>query len=343
MALDLQGVALAYDGKAVVHGVDLQLATGEIGCLLGPSGSGKTTVLRAIAGLEPLQHGCIRIDGRALSTPGHQIAPDQRGIGMVFQDLALLGHLDVLGNIELGLHRLPRQERRERAREWLQRVGLEGRERAFPHQLSGGQQQRVALARALAPQPRLLLLDEPFSALDARLREQLVPDIRALLKQLGMTALLVTHSQLEAFAFADRTGVMHEGRLQQWGSPYQLYHRPANRFIASFIGEGVLLRAERIGGAISLPCLGQVDSAGEPGPLDVLLRPDDVIHDDASPLQAEVLARHFRGAEFLYRLKLDSGSTVLALVPSHHDHAIGSRIGIRLQADHVITFSPVTT
>jgi iron(III) transport system ATP-binding protein len=340
MKLELQGVALAYDGEAVVHGIDLALAAGEIGCLLGPSGSGKTSVLRAIAGLESLQCGEIHLGGQRLSAVGEQVAPDRRGVGMVFQDLALLGHLDVLGNVELGLHRLPRDERRRRAREWLQRVGLDAREQAYPHQLSGGQQQRVALARALAPQPRLLLLDEPFSALDARLREQLVPEIRALLKRLGMTALLVTHSQLEAFAFADRIGVMHDGRLRQWGSPYQLYHRPANRFVAHFIGEGVLLRAERAGAAIELPGLGQLPSAGEPGPLDVLLRPDDVVHDDASPLQAEVLARHFRGAEFLYRLRLDSGAVVLALVPSHHDHAIGSRIGIRLQADHVITFPP---
>lgn len=340
MKLELQSIDLAYDSETVVRGLDLRLAAGEIGCLLGPSGSGKTSVLRAIAGLEPLQGGEIHLGGQRLSAVGHQVAPDQRGVGMVFQDLALLGHLDVIGNVELGLHRLPRGERRARAREWLQRVDLEGREQAYPHQLSGGQQQRVALARALAPQPRVLLLDEPFSALDARLREQLVPEIRALLKQLGMTALLVTHSQLEAFAFADRVGVMHEGQLRQWGSPYQLYHRPANRFVAHFIGEGVLLRAERAGAAIELPGLGKLLSAGEPGPLDVLLRPDDVVHDDASPLQAEVLARHFRGAEFLYRLRLINGAVVLALVPSHHDHAIGSRIGVRLQADHVITFAP---
>lgn len=342
MELELKGVELAYDGQTVVHGLDLRLDTGEIGCLLGPSGSGKTSVLRAIAGLEPLQNGEISLAGEPLSAPGHQVPPDQRGVGMVFQDLALLGHLDVLSNVELGLHRLPRSERRIRAREWLQRVDLEGREQAYPHQLSGGQQQRVALARSLAPQPRVLLLDEPFSALDARLREQLVPEIRALLKRLGMTALLVTHSQLEAFAFADRIGVMHEGTLRQWGSAYQLYHRPANRFVANFIGEGVLLRAVRCGAAIELPGLGQLRSAGDPGPLDVLLRPDDVVHDDASPVQAEVLARHFRGAEFLYRLRLNSGAVVLALVPSHHDHAIGSHIGVRLQADHVITFAPAS-
>jgi iron(III) transport system ATP-binding protein len=343
MELELQGVDLAYDGETVVHGVDLALAGGEIGCLLGPSGSGKTSVLRAIAGLEPLQRGVIQVGGHRLSTVAQVVPPEQRGVGMVFQDLALLGHLDVLGNVELGLHRLPRQERRERAREWLQRVELEGRERAYPHQLSGGQQQRVALARALAPQPRVLLLDEPFSALDARLREQLVPEIRGLLKRLGMTALLVTHSQLEAFAFADRIGVMHAGVLQQWGSPYQLYHRPANRFVAHFIGEGVLLPARRERDRIDLPGLGPLQSAGAQGALDVLLRPDDVVHDDASPVQAEVLARHFRGAEFLYRLRLDSGAVVLALVPSHHDHAIGSRIGVRLDAEHVITFAPTAS
>lgn len=341
MSVDVQSVGLQYGADVVLRGISLTLNTGEIGCLLGASGCGKTSLLRAIAGLEPVTAGKILIDGQVLSAPGYQVAPEHRGIGMVFQDLALLGHLNSLDNVALGLHRQPRPQRRALAAEWLRRVGLAGRERAYPHQLSGGQQQRVALARALAAQPRLLLLDEPFSALDTALRDSLALEVRALLKQLGTTALMVTHAQQEAFAFADRIGVVQSGALLQWDRGYALYHRPADRDVADFIGEGVLLTAQRRGGRVHLP-LGDLPSPGADGTVEVLLRPDDVIHDDDSPIKARVEARHFRGAVFLYQLRLASGEALLSLVPSHHDHAIGSDIGIRLELNHVIAY-PLTS
>jgi iron(III) transport system ATP-binding protein len=333
----------------IVHGLSFSLARGEIGCLLGPSGCGKTTVLRAIAGFEPLVDGRVVLDGREISRKGYTAPPESRQIGVVFQDYALFPHLSVAGNIGFGLRRLDRAEKRARVEELLELVGLSSQAHKYPHELSGGQQQRVALARALAPRPGLLLLDEPFSNLDVDLRERLALEVRDILKELDTTAVLVTHDQHEAFAIADRIGVMHQGMIVQWDNAYNLYHRPANRFVADFIGQGVFtpgtvdlanqqvkieLGALPLWQGVNVCAVGERDART----VDVLLRADDVIHDDASPLRAEVMRKAFRGAEFLYTLKLPSGQTLLALVPSHHDHAIGEKIGIRLGADHVVTF-----
>ena len=222
-------------------------------------------------------------------------------------------------------------------------MGLAAQAGAYPDELSGGQQQRVALARALAPRPGLLLLDEPFSSLDVGMRVRLGSEIRDILKKLGITALLVTHDQAEAFAVADEIGVMRDGQLEQWDSAYNLYHRPASRFVAEFVGEGSFIpgRVED-DGRVSVE-LGRLDAPEgnglSPGDeVDVLLRPDDVVHEDASPTAALVLRKAFRGASILYTLALPSGRRVLALVPSHHDHRVGERIGIRLEADHVVVF-----
>lgn len=344
MRLEVQDVAVGYGERRVLEGISFVLDGGDIGCLLGPSASGKTTLLRAIAGFEPLMHGRILADGQELSGPAVHLAPEQRHIGMVFQDHALLPHLSVLDNVRFGLFRQPRRQALARAREMLDLVGLADTAQRQPHELSGGQQQRIALARALAPQPRLVLLDEPFSSLDPELRERLAVDVRAALKSAGVGALLVTHSQIEAYALADRIGVIGQGRLQQWASGYDLYHRPATRFVADFIGEGTFLSARVVGdGRISTP-FGEASARHLPSPvgagITLLLRPDDVIHDDDAPLKATIVQRHFRGAEFLYTLQLDNGQIVQSLVPSHHDHAVGQRIGIRLELDHVIVFDP---
>jgi iron(III) transport system ATP-binding protein len=213
----------------------------------------------------------------------------------------------------------------------------------------------VALARALAPRPRLLLLDEPFSNLDVDLRERLAHEVRGILKAAGATALFVTHDQLEAFAIGDRIGVMHEGQLQQWDDAYELYHRPATRFVAEFIGHGVFAHAQleqqMQGNVVVHTALGDLNNDSQECPLpgaypdgicDVLLRADDIVHDDAAPVKAQILRKAFRGSEFLYTLKLQSGESVMAHVPSHHDHAVGEWIGIRAQVDHVVTFPRVT-
>ncbi len=351
MYLDVSHVTVRYPGQSLPAVLDLSLglAAGDIGVLIGPSGCGKTTLLRAVAGLEPLSDGEIRLSGQLVSSRTESVPAESRRVGMVFQDFALFPHLDVAHNVGFGLHELPRDQRKDRVAEVLELVGLGGMEKRHPHELSGGQQQRVALARALAPRPQLLLLDEPFSNLDVDLREHLAQEVRAILKAARTTALFVTHDQLEAFAIGDLIGVMVEGRLHQWDDGYTLYHRPATRFVADFIGHGVFAPAvirEENGQVIVQTPLGNLTDIGEcplpgafpSGECEVLLRADDIVHDDAAPIKAQIVRKSFRGSEFLYTLKLATGETVLAHVPSHHDHQIGEWIGIRPEVDHVVTF-----
>jgi iron(III) transport system ATP-binding protein len=343
MWLELRNVSRRFGARAAVSGLSFTLPKGSIGCLLGPSGCGKTTALRCIAGFEPVDAGSISAHGRLLASTEFSEPPESRQIGMVFQDYALFPHLTVLDNVAFGLHRLAGGAQRTRALEMLAVVGLSDYSLSYPHELSGGQQQRVALARALAPEPTLVLLDEPFSSLDVELRERLGHEVRIILKSLGATALLVTHDQQEAFAMADTVGVMRDGRLEQWDTPYELYHRPRTRFVADFIGQGAFIPGKVVGeGAVETEVgVVRADGQGEwraGRQVDLLLRPDDVIHDDASSLRAEVCQRAFRGAEFLYTLRLQSGAHVLSLVPSHHDHAVGEQIGIRIEPDHVVAF-----
>ncbi|MGH9577239.1 MAG: ABC transporter ATP-binding protein, partial [Terriglobales bacterium] len=351
--LELRSVEQGYGAQVVVSDVSFTLARGGIGCILGPSGCGKTTLLRGIAGFEPVSAGEILIDGEVVTRPGYQLAPEYRRIGMVFQDYALFPHLTVRGNLRFGLRSMPRRQSDARVAELAALVGIEEALEKYPHELSGGQQQRTALARALAPRPELLLLDEPFSNLDVGLRERLSLELRDIIKASGATAVLVTHDQHEAFAIADEIGVLHEGRIQQWDLAYNLYHRPVNRFVADFVGQGVFLPAKVLNprqveielgvleGEIPHQCSIGCEVCGRGCSAEILLRPDDVVHDDASPMQAEVVHKAFRGAEILYTLSLASGRHVLALVPSHHNHAIGEKIGIRLDVDHVIAFAPL--
>jgi iron(III) transport system ATP-binding protein len=340
--LQVESLSHAYGEQPVVHELSFTLGRGRIGCLLGPSGCGKTTVLRCIAGFETARAGRILLNGQIVSGAGVAVPPELRRVGMVFQDYALFPHLRVEENIAFGLQKAPREARQARVAELVELVGLGGALRKYPHELSGGQQQRVALARALAPRPELLLLDEPFSNLDVELRERLSAELRDIIKASGATAVLVTHDQHEAFAMADEIGILHEGRIQQWAAPYDLYHRPGNRFVADFVGQGVFLPARVVAPDRLEIELGTLPRSGNgaAAELEVLLRPDDVIHDDASPTKAEVLHKAFRGAEILYTLRLESGRKVLALVPSHHNHALGERIGIRLDVDHVVAFQP---
>jgi iron(III) transport system ATP-binding protein len=341
--LSMLDVSVAYADTTVVQDVSFRLEPGNIGCFLGPSGCGKTTLLRAIAGFEPVSRGEIRLHGELVARPGLTVAPERRRVGMVFQDFALFPHLNVSKNIAFGLRSETRAARRRRVAELLELVGLAGAAKQYPHELSGGMQQRVALARAMAPRPEILLLDEPFSSMDAELREQLAREVRDVLKREGVTAMLVTHDQLEAFAMADLIGVIGDGRVRQWGTGFSLYHEPADHFVADFIGQGVLLPAvvhDEIRVKTELGRIAGTHPHGlEPGTnAEVLIRPDDMLYDESSPRTAIVMERAFRGAEFMYTLKLMSGTEVLCLVPSHHRHAVGDEIGVRLQADHLVVF-----
>ncbi|MYN12088.1 ATP-binding cassette domain-containing protein [Pusillimonas sp. TS35] len=243
--LTLEGISLAYETAnglvPAVRDLSISLDKGTIACLLGASGCGKTTVLRAIAGFEPLRAGRIVLDHTVLSTVNARVPPEQRRVGMMFQDYALFPHLTVAGNVGFGLRRWDRQRREARIEALLSLTHLEGSAKRYPHELSGGQQQRVALARALAPEPELLLLDEPFSNLDVDTREHLAFEVRDILKQTGHTAILVTHNQAEAFAIADRIGIMKDGAIVQWDSPYGLHTNPVSPFVANFIRREALM------------------------------------------------------------------------------------------------------
>lgn len=340
--LDLQDVSVNYGDFTAVDQVSLQLEQGQIGCLLGPSGCGKTSLLRAIAGFEPVASGAITLHDKLLSAKGFTLPPEQRRVGMVFQDFALFPHLDIARNIGFGLHSLDRTRRHARVQELLELVGLADSAGAYPHELSGGQQQRVALARALAPQPDIILLDEPFSSLDSELRVQLAGEVRGLLKRNRVTAILVTHDQFEAFAMADTVTILQSGRVAQTDTPYNLYHLPANEFVAGFIGQGSVI-------TVRVDEQGQLDNGlGRPWglpencrpgqELKLLIRPDDVQIAPDSPLELEVIGKSFRGAEYLYELALADGQRILCLTPSHVDVVPGYRLPVRFELHHVVMF-----
>lgn len=342
--LTLDNLACGYHQQAVVKDLSLELAAGEIACLLGPSGCGKTTTLRAIAGLEPVTGGSIHIQGRQVSSRSRQLPPEKRGLGMVFQEHALFPHLTVADNVAFGLRKQPREQQRLRVSECLDRVRLSGMEDRYPHELSGGQQQRVALARALAPRPALLLLDEPFASLDLDLRRALARELGDILRQENVTALLVTHDQEEAFALADRVGVMHQGQLEQWDTPYNIYHAPANRFVAEFAGYGSFLRGEVVDENTVRTSLGELTGRSKTtltpgGNVDVLLRPEDVIADESAQLALPVTRRQFTGATILYHLRVGAAETLLCQTDSHTNVVEGDALHVRLATKHLVAFT----
>jgi iron(III) transport system ATP-binding protein len=322
MSLQLRGIRAGYpsaDGfLTVLDDLSLTLERGQIGCLLGASGCGKTTVLRAIAGFEPLHAGRIMLDGVAVAGPEGHWPPERRRVGMVFQDYALFPHLSVGANVAFGLRGMAREARDVRVREMLERVGLGALAGRYPHELSGGQQQRVALARALAPAPSVLLLDEPFSNLDIHTRGRLAAEVRDLLKTSGTTALLVTHDQAEAFAIADRIGVMDRGRILQWSDAPGLYHAPADRFVAGFIGRGTLVSAAALG----------LEGGGE-----VLVRPEHLHIDPAGPIRARLIERAFHGPETRAVLALPSGERIEADLPPGLAVSAGEALGLWFSGD----------
>lgn len=341
--LALEHICVDIDGTRIIDDVSFSLEPGDIGCLLGPSGCGKTTILRTIGGFQAPSDGNLSIAGQLVATVARQASPEQRRVGMVFQDLALFPHLSVRRNVAFGIQGKSRQEIDARVDELLDLVGMQDHANAYPHQLSGGQQQRVALIRAMAPRPPVLLLDEPFSSQDTERRVQLAHEVREILKRDGITAVLVTHDQYEAFAIADHIGVMAEGRLRQWDDAYSLYHTPADRFVADFIGEGVFLCGNTLDDNVIQTELGVIHGElSEDVPagrlIELLVRPDDIIHDDKSPNKAIVMARDFRGADHLYTLRMPGNTRLLCLAPSHHNHPVGEQFGIRLQLDHLVIF-----
>ena len=342
--LEVKQLDFAYGRNQILFEFDFSLEESQIGCLLGPSGCGKTTVLRAIAGFENPTKGDIVLNGNKLNGSKIFVEPEKRQIGMVFQDIALFPHLSVESNIQFGIRTLTQTQRDKRSNELLDLVGMSQFKKTYPHELSGGQQQRIALARAIAPKPSLLLMDEPLSSLDEELREQLAREIRLILQQEKISAILVTHDQNEAFAVGDHICVMHQGRVQQNDSAYNLYHRPLNRFVAEFIGEGALLPGLVADEDTITTDLGEIkgnlpESCKHQDNVDVLIRPENVILGDDKENRAVITERYFRGSGYLYSLKTSGGVELLSLIPGSEALQIDQSISVRLQIERPVVFS----
>jgi iron(III) transport system ATP-binding protein len=332
------GLTKRFGQITVVNGVDLIAERGEVVALLGPSGCGKTTTLRLIAGFEDLDAGTVEIGGRVVATASVSEPPERRQVGMVFQDGALFPHLTVAKNVAFGLPRGADRDRKVAAA--LEMVGLAGFENRMPHALSGGQQQRVALARALAPQPAVILLDEPFSNLDAALRAAVRAEVRQILADAGATAVLVTHDQEEALSLADRVAVMWQGKIVQDASPEELYHRPVSRQIGVFVGDAQFLPGEARGRRV-LTELGDLPVHGNAaGPVDVMLRPESLRltpPTDEQEANGTVLTRLFFGHDQLMRIRLDTGSTLNARLGTYGGIRPGDRVHVGVRGA-VLTF-----
>lgn len=335
--LKIHQLSKSFGATQVLNNIELQLKQGDIGVLLGTSGSGKTTLLRIIAGLENRDHGGLILNGEVITD---QLSPSKRHISFLFQNFALFPHLNAADNVALAIRKLPEAQKKQRINEVLAICDLSDFKTRFPHQLSGGQQQRLALARALAPRPQLLLMDEPFSGLDPELRLRLCQEVRILLKAQGVSALVVTHQIDEAYDLGDQVSLLDEGRIIQTSTPYDMYHRPSTPFVAKYFDRACYVDVDvdndfeikiediKIGKRIG----------ARVGAAKLLLRPDDIIHDDHSSLHAKVLEKNFRGANFLYALEFRKKHLFYATVPSHHNHAIGSDIGIRFDVEHLLLF-----
>ena len=342
--LEVKQLDFSYGRNQILFEFDFSLEESQIGCLLGPSGCGKTTVLRTIAGFENPTKGEVVLNGKKLNDSKLFVEPEKRQIGMVFQDIALFPHLSVKENIQFGIRSLSQNLRDKRSNELLDLVGMSEFKKKYPHEISGGQQQRVALARAMAPKPSLLLMDEPLSSLDEELREQLAREIRLILKQEKVSAILVTHDQNEAFAVGDHICVMHQGRVQQNDSAYNLYHHPLNRFVAEFIGEGTLLPGVVADEGTIATDLGEIkgnlpESCKHQDKVDVLIRPENVILANDNENKVVITARYFRGSSYLYTLKTNSGAEILCFLSSSESLQIDQSIGVQLQIEKPVFFS----
>lgn len=342
--LSVNNLSAAYDkNTTVVSDINFSLDEGEIGCLLGPSGCGKTTILRAISGFQAIGTGAIELAGKALSTPKTMLAPERRGVGMVFQDHALFPHLTLANNVSFGLSKLTKAEQIAQTKKMLELVGMHDFHDAYPHEISGGQSQRVALARALAPEPTLLLMDEPFSNLDTALREGLGYEVRRLLKETGITAIMVTHDQHDAFALGDKIGVIADGQLKQWGTSFDLYHAPQSRFVANFIGDGLFVEGKVVDETTVDTGFGKVrgelvNPINIGTKVDLLIRPDDVRYNPNGTIQGVVSRKAFKGAQTLYTVNTESGESLMSLVSSHDDYEVGDEISLEIDADHLVCF-----
>jgi iron(III) transport system ATP-binding protein len=349
--LSIEGVSKNYGPEAAVEELSLSVKDGELLTMLGPSGCGKTTTLRMIAGLEAPSSGSITIAGETVTADGDDAyhKPEERDVGIVFQDYALFPHLNVAENIAFGLTEMDDDEIDQRVAELLELVDLEAHEEKMPNQLSGGQQQRVALARSLAPEPDVLLLDEPFSNLDVRLRVEMREEVRRILKRAGVTAISVTHDQEEALSISDRVAIMNDGNIAQVGDPAEVFENPESRFVASFLGQASFLsgrvvedRLETGLGSFGLQRLNGPIEAYDGAMVDVLVRPDDLQAIPANEPKADgyVVHRQYNGPSFIYRVELHSGDVVHCMHNHVETFEAGQPVEVDLVADHELAWYP---
>ncbi|SPJ22873.1 ABC transporter ATP-binding protein [Palleronia abyssalis] len=349
--LEIEHLTCAFDGQQVVRNVSLSVGAGDVLCLLGPSGCGKSTTLRAIAGVESPQSGKIRIDGTEVLGPTTFVPPEKRGVGLIFQDFALFPHLSVADNIAFGL-KGTKAAKRDRVRELLDRVRMGRYIDAWPHELSGGEQQRVALARAVAPRPQVMLMDEPFSGLDNRLRDGIRDETLSVLKEEGTAVLLVTHEPEEAMRMADEIALMRRGDIVQMGAPYNIYNNPADRAAAAFFSDINVIEGE-VNGALTDTPFGQFLAPGVPDgtEVDIVIRPQHVRIDfdragrgpnptpqDGTPARAVVTRSRFIGKESLVEFRLDAGGVMSATVPSVFLPKPGTPMWLAIRRDRCFVF-----
>ncbi len=339
--LKIDNLTCKYDNQTVLKSLSLEVEKGEIVCLLGASGCGKTTLLKAIAGLLPLVSGTIRLNQTLLDDDNNRLPPERRHIGMIFQDYALFPHLTIAENIAFGLREISAREKRSKVEEMLDLVHLSGYQNRYPHQLSGGQQQRVAIARSLAYKPDLLLLDEPFSNIDTQVRHDLILQIRKIFKSHGVTAILVTHSREEAFAFSDKMAVMNHGVIEQFGGTTELYHFPSSQFVADFLGSGSYLSATKVTESCFETVLGKVTAQSQNvieigQPCQLLLRPQNVLITKSEQGNAEVIEQQFMGEHYRYIVEAE-GSRLTATTAE--SIGIGDKVNLSLREDGVLAFS----
>ena len=342
--LALKDIVVKYGDDTIVENLSLEINKGQLGCLLGPSGCGKSTLLRAIAGFEPLFSGSVSIANQVVEDLNINIPAEKRGTGIVFQDYALFPHLTVRDNIIFGIKHLAIEERTQRLSYLADIASVSEYLDRYPHELSGGQQQRVALARALARRPDFLLLDEPFSNLDTKLRERLSTEVREILIRENITALLVTHDQNEAFSFADSVNVMLDGRIVDSGSPHEIYHTPQHPFTAGFIGKGRVISGKIRDDSTVSTSIGDLPYSSTKQlntglKVDVLVRAENVESDNKGPISGIVKERAFQGAKILYTLEIAVSETIQALFPNHLQFEIGDRVNVCLGQEPVVCFA----
>ena len=342
MKLQIENVSLSIEGDSILENLNLNVDEHEILSIIGPSASGKSSLLRMIAGFENINSGKIKLNNSIVDDMVTKVEPQKRNIGIIFQDLALFPHLNCKDNILFGISKNCIDQKLNRLDRLASLLGISQILESFPHEISGGQQQRVAIARALAPKPEILLLDEPFSALDEELKDTLISDVKKLLKEEKITAIVITHNIKEAFQLSDKIAFLDNKKIMQCDTAYNLYHKPLTKEIAQFCGIGSFINGSVVDMNHVSTNLGNLfgnTSKFAPGSkVIVMIRPDDIIHDDDSTQSAKVIEKIFHGSDFLYKLELTKDETVFCYASSHHNHAINEVIGIKPEIDHLIIF-----